>query len=1076
MRFEERYGKLNREQKKAVDHTEGPLLVVAGPGSGKTELLGIRAGRILQKTDTPPESVLCLTYTDAASSNMKERLIDLLGEDGHKIPTHTFHGLCKGIMESYPEYFFKGAFFDVADDATKSGILEQILKKLNHDNPLGAFHPQKGYIHLDGIKEAITQIKESGLKAREFEKLILENKKFLIETEEDFDEVFSKRISSETGEQIKHLLEKLKKRKDKSFFGHAKSLSDVVINSLELALEKGETRELSEWKRKWTKKDEEGKRVLKDRFAIERMEKLGEIYKEYTEKMYSEGYYEFLDMLLDVATKMEESESLRSELQEKYLYFMVDEFQDTSGIQMRILNLLTEDREDNRPNICVVGDDDQAIYRFQGAEISNILDFKDRYPTTKVITLLKNYRSTQKIIDRARKVIVKGERRLENVLDEVSKDLKSQSGKGEEVLLCTFDTKEEEYSFVARKIKQMIDSGKNPEEIAVVGRTHKILKEIEPFFGSLDVPIYSERKDNILEKDHVRQIITLIKFAYFFLRKEREDAEEIFPEILSFSFWGIKREKIFEIATRAYMERKSWFSVARKDKEVFFVTDFLLYLSRMAKNKSLEEVVDIAIGRETDKPKSPFKEHYFPKKKLLDRKSEYLDLLSSLRCFIEAVRRYKAGSYTKVGDMIEFLDIHEKNGIPIINKDPLVVQDGAVSLITAHGTKGREFETVFVLNCQKEEWGSSRRGAKMTLPANLPSKKVGEEDDDRLRLFYVTLTRAKTSLQLVSYTNKEDGREVTPLPYLSGIKEKRLKQEVNPEDIKASYFSPQRAPLRRKERDFLFMLVKKYKLSVTGLNKFLNVTDGGPQGFLEENLLRFPRKKMPPLSYGTAVHGVIKEIYALLKKEGKLPREKKVMELFESYLKKERLSRRDFEKYLKKGREELSFFYREKKDSFSPEHIVEKNFEKEDCALDGVEMTGKIDKIVRAEDGLEVADFKTGEPISDWEKGSQHEKINAWKYKNQLIFYKILVENSREFRGGDSVKRGFLEFLKPSKSGKPISLYLEIEEEEEKRLKELIKIVGKKVKNMDFPDVRDYKKKTVKEIRRFENDLLEKKK
>jgi len=1075
MKFRERYNKLNKEQKEAVRHIEGPLFVIAGPGSGKTELLGLRVGNILRKTDTPPESILCLTFTEAAASNMKDRLVGLVGEEGHRVPTYTFHGLCKRIMENYPEYFFKGVFFDVADDATKAGILEDILKKTDHDNPLNTFHPRKGYVYLESIKEGITRIKESGLTVDEFKETVKENKKFLLDTKGEFDKLFRERVGQHTVAEAKELIEKLRKRKDISL-SHVKPLAFVVADSLELALEEGGSSGLSKWKSKWTK-IEDGKRVLKDLFAIEKMESLAEIYGKYKERMYEEGYYEFLDLLLDVALKMEEDESLKSELREKYLYLLVDEFQDTNGIQMRILDLLSEDKVDRRPNICVVGDDDQAIYRFQGAEISNILEFKGKYKNTHIVTLAKNYRSTQKIINLARSVILKGEERLESIIKEVEKNLLSQKGRGEEPLMRSFQTKEEEYSFVARKVKERIKEGVPAEEIAVIGRTHKTLKEAEPYLTSLVVPIYSERKEDVLEKSHVREIITMIRFATLFLEEKRGEAQELLPEILSFPFWEIKREKVMKVASRAKKEQKTWFECMEKEKETLFVANFLMELSLKAKSSSLEEVIDFAVGTKKGESTSPFKEFYFSKDALENRKSEYLDLLSSLKRFIKGVREYKAGKFVKAKDLVEFLEVHEKNSIPLLDKNPLITEESAVSLLTAHSAKGKEFDTVFVLNCQKEEWEATKGGYKMPLPANIPFRKAGEREDDKLRLFYVVLTRAKTKLYLTNYKKKEDGRSLGPLSFLEGIEEEKARESVNMEATRAFYLSPYMYPFSKRERNILSPLVKGYKLSVTGLNKFLNVAEGGPQTFLEEEVLRFPQKKDPSLSYGNVVHMTIREIYVQLKRKGKLPRKEYVLKVFDNYLKKERLSPEDFKKWSRKGKHELSHFYKQKRKEFSLEDVVEKNFINEGCVLGETEITGKIDKIVKKEEGkMEVIDFKTGEPLSGFEKGSNHEKIKGWRGKNQLIFYKILVETSREFGGRYRVDTGVLEFVKPTKKGEVISLPFEIKKEDEERMRELVKKVGDKIKKLDFPEIGEYKKGTLEEIKKFEDDLLQEKK
>ena len=139
--FEERYSNLNPKQKEAVDYINGPLLVVAGPGTGKTEILALRVAHILKKTETAPKNILCLTFTNSAAYNMRERLTKLIGRDAYKVSIHTFHSFGVDVISTYPEYFYRGAAFNPVDDVTQIEILEEILADLPHNNDLGNLLP-----------------------------------------------------------------------------------------------------------------------------------------------------------------------------------------------------------------------------------------------------------------------------------------------------------------------------------------------------------------------------------------------------------------------------------------------------------------------------------------------------------------------------------------------------------------------------------------------------------------------------------------------------------------------------------------------------------------------------------------------------------------------------------------------------------------------------------------------------------------------------------------------------------------------------------------------------------------------
>ncbi len=803
MKFKERYNNLNNKQRKTVDHIDGPLLVVAGPGSGKTEILGIRIANILYKTDTPPSSILCLTYTEAASSNMKERLIDLIGEDAYRVSVHTFHGFCQKILEEHPQYFYQGASFDLADKATQTKILHDILCNLPYDNPLSATHPRYGFVYLNEIIQTISDLKDGGVSPDEFNNIIKNNEKIIQKINPFINKIFSDRVSKKMFSPIGDFVSYLHKINDSNTLSHIKPLNLVIASSLEEVINSNDTKEITQWKNKWTIKQGE-ERVIKDFYNLKKTKSLAEVYKNYYDKMRNEGYYDFSDMILEVIKKMQDDETFYDIVKERYLYIMVDEFQDTNGVQMRFLNLLTKDRIDDNPNICVVGDDDQAIYRFQGADISNILDFKHNYKRTQIISLQENYRSVEPILNIAYDVIKKGHNRLEKIFPEVQKNLLPNNKEKGEIIYYNFNSIEEEFSFVATKIKKLLNHIP-PQEIAVVGRTHDTLRKAIPFFNDLEIPIYAERKEDILQKKHIKVIISIIKFCGFLLTGDNKKADELLPEILSYPFWEIDREHILNISYASFISRKSWIKCMKKNKQLRPIANFLLDLSIRSKTDCAEEIIDIIIGNKKGYMQSPYKEYYFSKNNFEENRPHYINLLSSLKSFIRHVRNYKTGKNITVKDIQEFLEIIEKNNITLLDKNPLVTSKNAVSLITAHGAKGKEFEAVFVLNCEQDVWAKSKKGDKLALPSNMPLKKAGEERDDQLRLFYVTLTRAKSILCMTKHHKRNDGKQCIPLEFLTGINIQEKEQTLTINKLSSIAGSCYLPPFTKNEQEFLFL-------------------------------------------------------------------------------------------------------------------------------------------------------------------------------------------------------------------------------------------------------------------------------
>jgi DNA helicase-2/ATP-dependent DNA helicase PcrA len=426
------------------------VLVIAGPGSGKTQLLALRVANILEKTDALPNQILCLTFTESAASNMRERLTEFLKRDAYKVSIHTFHSFGTEIISQNSSHFFQAADFKPADDLTSLQILDDIFNTLPAKNPFRSQH-QDVFVYIDDVLKAIDALKKGGVTPEEFFEIITLNKDFLDSVALDIEEIFADRISGKTVENLWKLYQKIEvlSNEKTSFELNNQSeedliswrsvypnLIDIVLVQLQQTLSNVQALEqtgarsttpVTEWKNKFTTKDKENKTVAKDLFKHENFLTLAHIYKEYQNKLNEQGYFDFSDMLLEVvkALKDPESSDLKYNLQEKYQFILVDEFQDTNGVQMKLLHeLLDSPVNDGSPNILAVGDDDQAVYKFQGANLDNILKFKEKYPSTKVVTLNKNYRSKQEILDLAMQISAQAVEKLE--LDGVSKVLVSQ--------------------------------------------------------------------------------------------------------------------------------------------------------------------------------------------------------------------------------------------------------------------------------------------------------------------------------------------------------------------------------------------------------------------------------------------------------------------------------------------------------------------------------------------------------------------------------------------------------------------------------------------------------------------------
>lgn len=1103
--FEQRYSQLNPEQKKAVDTIEGPVMVVAGPGSGKTELLSLRVANILHKVDIRPGNILCLTFTDAAAFNMRQRLVGLLGRDAYRVAIHTFHTFGVEVINRYPEYFYNGAIFLPADDATQTEILEGIFQELEYNNPLRSEH-QNQFVYLNPVKKAIEYLKKAGLIPKEFIRILEANKKEAFLIDSLISAALTDRVSKKMIPALEGVVSELSHISAEPLSGSFKSLSATIAQSLTDAIneaqESDSTTPITEWKKELTEKGEDKLPHLFDIAKEPHMNQLAHIYETYMTRMQEAGYYDFNDMILDAIAILENNVGVRLDLQERYQYLLVDEFQDTNDAQMRLIRLLTDHEvHEGRPNIMVVGDDDQAIYKFQGAEISNILQFRTAFRDVALVALKQNYRSTADILAAARHIIKKGVNRLENILPDIQKDLQAVNKKLKDDAIYSkeFTSREAEYQWVVQEINKLIAGGVPTKEIAVISREHKLLEAIVPYFHAAHIPIAYERQQNVLEEPHILQLIAMMRFVDSLMKKTKS-ADDLLPEILSYPFWGIDRVKVWELSVMAYRDKVPWLSaMLATGGEFKGIADFFINLGTQATYATAEEILHELIGGpqlmlpdendeveplETPVPHkmfSPFRAFYFGKEKFDHHRADYLRFLSSLQSFVGALREYHRGQLVSANDAVSFVDMHVSNKLPIGNFSPFMNAHDAVQLMSAHKAKGLEFEAVFVINCQEDIWASGRSRGQFPLPSNLPIAPAGDTLDDQLRLFYVAITRAKRLLYLTSFRFDYKGKEsarlgfVAPSESTSAYFSPELIElevmDITPESLLSQVWDARHAaPFVADEQALLKPILKEYKLSVTHLQNFLNVADAGPRAFLERNLLMFPEPKSPSGVFGSAFHSTIQRVYHELKHTEALPKLEQVEEWFRYFLKDGRLNKKETEMLEKRGIKALEVYYPAKHDFFSAEDRIEFNFKEQGVVIGEAHLTGKIDRLSQSGMEMVVHDFKTGKAIASWEPLDAYEKIKAWKYRQQLAFYKLLVEHSRDFGGKNQVKRGMIEFIEPLR-GNLIDLPLDIDPIYVERLTKLIGVVYNKIINLDFPDISKYSK-DLSGILKFEEDLL----
>ncbi|NDB53545.1 MAG: ATP-dependent helicase, partial [Chitinophagaceae bacterium] len=338
-KFQEEYHQLNEQQQKAVDAIEGPVLVVAGPGTGKTQILACRIGKILLDTDTQPENILCLTYTDAGVVAMRKRLQQFIGPAAYKVHLGTFHSFCNEVIQDNLPYFEKQNL-DPISELERIQLFKDLIDTFPKEHPFKRYRGDVYYEAKNMIRLFSTMKREGWTK-----------------------EFINEKIDSYLAD-LPNREEYIAKRASKNF-------------------KKGDVRT---------------DRIEKEKEKMDRLRTAVGEFDTVQSMMKARNRYDFEDMINWVIGAFENNPSLLSDYQERYQYILVDEYQDTSGSQNKLVELLISYWE--LPNIFVVGDDDQSIFRFQGANVANMTSLTDQYAEelTRVV-LSNNYRSSQPVLD-----------------------------------------------------------------------------------------------------------------------------------------------------------------------------------------------------------------------------------------------------------------------------------------------------------------------------------------------------------------------------------------------------------------------------------------------------------------------------------------------------------------------------------------------------------------------------------------------------------------------------------------------------------------------------------------------------
>lgn len=966
-KFDSAYRALNQGQKKAVDTIEGPVMVIAGPGTGKTQILALRIANILKETDTKPENILALTFSDAGRHAMKERLRSFIGDTAYKVAIHTFHSFAGECISKYPDAYPNIIGGRPATTLEKFFIIEDIINN-------GQFKELRPFGDpLYYVKKIPGQISD-------------------LKKEYVTPDIFSERI-----DKLEHELENSEKYHEKG--AHKGKVKSTY--------------------------SKEEKRITK-------LKELLLVYRLYQSDMRKKRLYDFEDMIVETVGALHNNEDMLLDLQETYQYILADEHQDVNESQNKILELLSDFHD--QPNIFVVGDEKQAIYRFQGASLKNFIFFKDRFKDTEVISLTDNYRSTQAILNTAHSLIKSDDPDLAGLRLELNSAGALPKTGRQESRQFTHEAVEDEW--LVDEIKKLNESGIPLEEIAVILRNNRDVEHFASLLRRQGIDTNASAESDILEHPITKHVENLLLATIDF------DDERALFDLLLGSWWGINSGDLALVFSNKSYQQPLYKiindetllqEIGISDRGAILQVGQIL---NQARSLSINTAPHLVMQYLVDTSG-------FLEETLESDPTESVRVIRRLYDDIEAmVIENQATTLTAVVEQLKYRRLHN---LPLMA--PFIAEDStAVQVMTAHKSKGLEFHTVFIPRAHDGAFGQSNKRDYFKLPLYTGNGEFEPEDDER-RLFYVAMTRAKVNLFISSATNTTTSKICEPSRFLyqmEGGELTNLETEREEEDFSPAKILSTKTTTLKLEPKIIKQIFLTRGLPVTHLNNYLE----DPLKYYYENLLRRPQPRSQSLMKGSAVHEVLERAVVKYTKSQTWYEMDEINSILKNALEKLPFGVHELTAVHEQCLASLNTYLPHLERSISPSSRSESSFrvilETDDKDLPEIPLTGKIDRIDYDQNGeiSRVVDYKTGKPKSRNEIEGLTKNSNG-NNKRQLVFYALLLTlfNPQNL----PPKEFILSFVEPKKSGEVVEHSFAVLPEEIEFLKQEIIRVAKEI-------------------------------
>lgn len=847
------------QQSKAVSHNNGPLLIIAGAGSGKTKVISERVVRLINDGKALSNEILALTFTDKAASEMLQRIEQNLPSSYEELFVKTFHSFCEKILRESGLEIGIDPGYKILSDTDQWFFFKKHLYEfeLDYYRPLG--NPNKFIYELTG----------------HFGKLRDE----LISPEE--------------------------------YLKYAEGLSE----------------------------DDDEKREEKRKIV-----EIARVYQQYQELLLKHNSLDFGNLTFLAIELLRKRPSVLKQYRERFKYVLVDEFQDTNFAQYQLVLLLSGGHK----NLFVVGDDDQSIYKWRGASLSNILQFEESFPGSEKVVLLQNYRSKKEILDAAYSVIVNNNPDRLEVKIGLNKKLEAVNGDGGKVAVHHFRSFTSEAEFVAEEIGKAYQSGTPYEEMAILIRTNALAHAFVEELKSQGIPYQIRSPKGLLSLDEIKDLICVCRILadpfddVAMLRLLKLDCLEVsMSEILALMKKAGHRS-LFEIMKeKSDLSEGNNLSLPGVESGIIRAGEILKSLIEFSKKNSVGLVLN------------EFLKLSGHLKYLVD--GEKYEEIENINEFAKQVNKFeREHDDNTVVDFVQYLNLLEEANASL-SYDAFRDRQ-SVQILTVHGSKGLEFEKVFMVGLCKNRFPSINRRDTFEIPQEL-TKEIYPEGDfhiqEERRLFYVAMTRAKSHLYLTYSDFYEGSRNWQMSPFVGEAMGRGGVEIIEHEDNEDAILKLQK--LKKIEKPKLEVLPLKSKnLSYSQLDTFKIC----PLQYNYKYILKIPVADSHTLSFGSSVHETLREFYQNLLRGRKVSI--KLMEgLYEKCWRPIGYESVEQEQSKKaKGMEILRDFYEKNKDPWILPAYLEKNFF---LKVGEYGISGRIDRIDKLEDGtFEVIDYKTG--------------------------------------------------------------------------------------------------------------------